>query len=159
MNHKTKTLVILTPGFAKDESDSTCLPMQQSFIRYLNKMFPHLKIIILAFQYPYIKKTYKWHGNKVISFSGRNRGGISKLFLFQKWNAALKKIHKENKIDGLLSFWYTECALVGKRFADKYNVKYYCWMWGQDAKKGNKYISLTRLKPDELVVFFRFYAR
>jgi len=29
-------------------------------------------------------------------------------------------------------------------------------MWGQDAKKGNKYISLTRLKPDELVVFSDF---
>jgi glycosyltransferase involved in cell wall biosynthesis len=156
MSDKTKTLLILTPGFAKDESDSTCLPMQQSFILCLNKMFPHLNIIILAFQYPYIKKTYKWHGNKIISFSGRNRGGVSKLFLFQKWNAAIKRIHRENKIDGLLSFWYAECALVGKRFADKYNVKHYCWMWGQDAKKGNKYVSLARLKPDELIVFSDF---
>lgn len=153
MNHKTKTLVILTPGFAKDESDSTCLPMQQSFIRCLNKMFPYLNIIILAFQYPYIKKTYKWHGNTVISFNGRNRGGLSKLFLFQKWNGAIKKIHKENKIDGLLSFWYTECALVGKRSAVKYNLKHYCWMWGQDAKKSNKYVLLARLRSDELVVF------
>ena len=124
MNHKTKTLVILTPGFAKDESDSTCLPMQQSFIRTINKMIPQLNIIILAFQYPYVRKTYKWHGNTVISFNGRNRGGLSKLFLFQKWDAALKKIHQENKIDGLLSFWYTECALAGKRFANKYNVKH-----------------------------------
>ena len=156
MNHKTRTLVILTPGFAKDESDSTCLPMQQSFIRSLNKMIPQLNIIILAFQYPYVRKTYKWYGNTVISFNGRNRGGLSKLFLFQKWNAAIKKIHQENKIDGLLSFWYTECALAGKRFADKYNVKHYCWMWGQDAKKGNKYVSLAKLKADELVVFSDF---
>ncbi len=156
MNHKIKTLVILTPGFAKDESDSTCLPMQQSFIRCLNKMFPHLNIIILAFQYPYVRKTYKWYGNIVMSFNGRNRGGLSKLFLFQKWNTALKKIQQENKIDGLLSFWYAECALAGKRFADKNNNKHYCWMWGQDAKKGNKYVSLTRLKSDELVVFSDF---
>ncbi len=156
MSHKTKTLVILTPGFSKDESDSTCLPMQQSFILCMNKMFPHLNIMILAFQYPYIIKTYKWYGNTVISFNGRNRGGLSKLFLFQKWNAALKRIHQEKKIDVILSFWYTECALAGKRFANKYNVKHYCWMWGQDVKKGNKYVSLARLKPDELVVFSDF---
>jgi glycosyltransferase involved in cell wall biosynthesis len=156
MNHKTRTLVILTPGFAKDESDSTCLPMQQSFIRCMNKLFPYLNIIILSFQYPYVKKTYQWHDNTVISFNGRNRGGLSKLFLFQKWNAAIKKIHRENKIDGLLSFWYAECALAGKRFADKYNVKHYCWMWGQDAKKSNKYVSLTKLRSDELIVFSDF---
>ncbi|TMI90308.1 MAG: glycosyltransferase [Bacteroidetes bacterium] len=156
MNYKTKTLVILTPGFAKDESDSTCLPMQQSLIRCMNKMFPHLNIIILAFQYPYVKKIYKWHGNTVISFNGRNRGGLSKLILFQKWNTAIKKNHRENKIDGLLSFWYTECAFAGKRFADKYNVTHYCWMWGQDAKKGNKYVSLARLRSDELIAFSDF---
>ena len=159
MNHKTKTLVVLTPGFAKDESDSTCLPMQQSFIRALNKMNPQLNIIILAFQYPYVRKIYKWHGNTVISFNGKNRGGISKLFLFQKWNTTIKKIHQENKIDGLLSFWYTECALTGKRFADKYQVKHYCWMWGQDAKKGNKYVSLARLKSNELIAFSDFMQR
>ncbi|HJS54906.1 MAG TPA: glycosyltransferase, partial [Chitinophagaceae bacterium] len=156
MNHRTKILVILTPGFAKDETDTTCLPMQQSFIRCLNRMIPDLNIIILAFQYPYVKKTYTWHGNTVISFNGRNRGGISKLFLFQKWNAAIKKIHRENKIDGLLSFWYTECAWVGKRFADKYHIKHYCWMWGQDAKKSNKYVSLAKLKPGEIIVFSDF---
>ena len=151
MSHRTKTLVILTPGFAKDESDTTCLPMHQSFIRSLNKLVPHLNIIILAFQYPYIRKTYKWYGNTIISFNGRNRGGITKLFLFQKWNAAIKKIHLDIKIDGLLSFWYAECALAGKRFADKCHVKHYCWMLGQDAKKGNKYVSLAKLKPDELI--------
>lgn len=156
MSDKTKTLVILTPGFPKDESDTTCLPMQQSFILALNQKFPELKIIILAFQYPYIKKTYQWRGNTVISFDGRNRGGVIKLFLFQKWNAAIKKIHKTAKISGLLSFWYAECALTGKRFADKHGIRHYCWMWGQDAKKGNKYVPLTSLKPDELVAFSDF---
>ena len=153
MSGKTKTLVILTPGFPKDESDTTCLPMQQSFIRALNQKFPRLNIIVLAFQYPYVKKTYQWYGNTVISFDGRNRGGLIKLFLFRRWNAAIKKINRTGKIHGLLSFWYRECALVGKRFADKYGVKHYCWMWGQDAKKGNRYVPFTALKPDELIAF------
>ena len=151
MSDKTKTLVILTPGFPKDESDTTCLPMQQSFILALNQKFPELKIIILAFQYPYIKKTYQWYGNTVISFDGRNRGGLIKLFLFRKWNAAIKKIHKTNKIHGLLSFWYGECAMLGKRFADKHLLKHYCWLLGQDARKGNKYVPFAMLKPDEVI--------
>lgn len=156
MSHKRKTLVILTPGFAKDESDTTCLPMQQSFIRALNEKYPDLNIIILAFQYPYETKTYQWHGNTVISFNGRNRGGLTKLFLFQKWNVALKKIHKEYNIVGLLSFWYRECALIGKRFGDRYGIKHFCWMWGQDARKGNKYALLVKLKPNELIAFSDF---
>src|SRR4030095_10397149 len=99
MNYKAKTLVILTPGFAKDESDSTCLPMQQSFIRVLNEKFPQLNIIIIAFQYPYFKKTYQWFGNTVISFNGRNRGGFTKLFLRRKCNIMMKRIHNTNKIN------------------------------------------------------------
>jgi len=154
MNHKT--LVILTPGFAKDESDTTCLPMQQSFIRALNEKFPQLNIIIIAFQYPYFKKTYQWFGNTVISFNGRNRGGFVKLFLRRKCIAVMKKIHNSNKINGVLSFWYGECALVGKRFADKHRVKHYCWMWGQDARNNNKYPSFVLLKPDELIAFSDF---
>jgi len=156
MSYKAKTFVILTPGFPKDESDTTCLPMLQSFIRSLNEKFPQLTIIILAFQYPYFKKTYQWCGNSVISFNGRNRGGLSKLFLMLNWYAALKKIHRADKINGLLSLWYAECALVGKRFADKYQITHHCWMWGQDAKKGNKYVPLARLKPHELIAFSDF---
>ena len=149
-------MVILTPGYAKDESDTTCLPMQQSFIRALNEKFPQLNIIILAFQYPYSNKTYQWFGNTVISLNGRNRGGVVKLFLRRKFHAVMKKIHNSNKINGILSFWYGECALVGKRFADKNHVKHYCWMWGQDAKNNNKYPSFVLLKPGELIAFSDF---
>jgi hypothetical protein len=35
MNNERKTFVILSPGFPENEADSTCLPLQQSFIRSL----------------------------------------------------------------------------------------------------------------------------
>ena len=75
-----------------------------------------MNIIILSFQYPYLKKKYKWFNTTVISFDGRNKGGLAKLFLRRKINATLKEIENTNKIIGLLSFWYGECALIGKRF-------------------------------------------
>jgi glycosyltransferase involved in cell wall biosynthesis len=156
MSRDEKTLVILTPGFAKDEADSTCIPMQQSFVRLLKEVYPELNITILSFQYPFFKTNYKWFGANVIPFGGRNKGGFSKLLLRRKINTALKKINNENNVTGLLSFWYGECALVGKRFADKHGLKHYCWLMGQDAKEGNKYPRLAHLKSNELIALSDF---
>src|SRR5687768_7629912 len=105
MNRDEKTLVVLTPGFAKDEADSTCLPMQQQLIRTLKEMHPQLNLIVLSFQYPYHTKKYTWYNIKVIPFNGQNKGGISRLLLRKKINTVLKKIHNETPISELLSFW------------------------------------------------------
>jgi glycosyltransferase involved in cell wall biosynthesis len=156
MSKDEKTLVILTPGFAKNEADSTCIPPQQSFVRSLKEIYPQLNIIILSFQYPYSKKRYNWFGITVIPFSGRNKGGLSKLLLRRNAETTLKEINSTSKITGLLSFWYGECALVGKRFADKHSLKHYCWLMGQDARKENKYPRLIHLKADELIALSDF---
>jgi len=156
MNKDEKTLVILTPGFAKDETDSTCLPMQQQLVIALKEINPQLNIIVLSFQYPYHTKKYTWFNTEVIPFNGRNKGGWSRLLLRKKINATLKKIHKETPIAGLLSFWYGECAAVGNQFAKEQSLKHYCWILGQDAKKENKYPKQTQLRPTELIVLSDF---
>ena len=81
MNKDEKTLVILTPGFAKDETDSVCLPMQQQLVRALKETSLQLNIIVLSFQYPYHTKKYTWFNTEVIPFNGRNKGGLSRLLL------------------------------------------------------------------------------
>src|SRR3978361_1604764 len=124
---KKQAFVILTPGFAASENDSTCLPMQQHLVRTINKQYPQLQVIILSFQYPYHENSYQWFGNTIITFNGRNRGGLQRFLLRKKVAKALKNVHAENKIIGLLSFWYGECAVVGKRFGDKYGIKHKCW--------------------------------
>jgi hypothetical protein len=48
--------IILSPGFPESEADSTCLPMQQQFVRALKEMYPGLDIVVLTFQYPYHQK-------------------------------------------------------------------------------------------------------
>ncbi|NOT49902.1 MAG: glycosyltransferase [Chitinophagaceae bacterium] len=151
-----KTLVILTPGFAKDEEDSTCIPMQQSFLRTIKKNYPHLNIIVLAFQYPYHANKYEWHSMTVIPFNGRNKGGLRKFFLFRKIYSVLRSIHRENKIDAILSFWYNECGIAGKRFGDKHRIKHLCWVWGQDARNMNKYPRKLKPSANELVTLSDF---
>ena len=76
--------VILSPGFAASADDSTCLPMQQQFVKTISSQYPQLKIIVLSFQYPYHQKEYEWNGITVIPFEGRNKGGVQRLLLRKK---------------------------------------------------------------------------
>jgi glycosyltransferase involved in cell wall biosynthesis len=155
MNNE-KTFVILTPGFPSSEDDSTCLPMQQNLVRKLKQIRPDLKIVVLSFQYPYHKNAYSWDEVTVIPFNGRNKGGLRRLLLRDRINSLLKKINSNGQIVGVLSFWCNECAWVGKKFADAYNIKHRCWVLGQDAKKQNAYP--RRLKPNvsELIALSDF---
>ncbi len=155
MKTDQQVLIICTPGFAKDETDD-CLPMQQNLVRAIKKNYQGIAIIILSFQYPYFKNTYQWSGTTVISFNGQNKGGIKKLLLRQKINTVLKKINRENSILGILSFWYGECAWAGKKFADQYGLKHFCWLLGQDAKKENRYPGKLHAAPGELIALSDF---
>jgi len=158
MNKNDKTLVILSPGFPANEADTTCLPPQQLFIKALNQNFPSLNIIILSFQYPFFNAEYKWNNNKVIAFGGKHKAKVNRLLLWLRIWKTLKKINKENNIIGLFSFWCGECALIGKWFGKRNEIKHYAWISGQDAKKGNKYIKWIRPKPDELIAMSDFLA-
>lgn len=155
MRNNAKTLIILTPGFAKDESDSVCIPTQQHFIKALKEMHPDLKIIILALEYPFIRNTYEWFGNTVICFKGINKD-IRKLFLRRRVAIKLKELNNQYTIVGLLSFWCNESALIAKSFADKNNLRHVCWIWGQDAKKENRYPKRITPRDDELATLSDF---
>jgi glycosyltransferase involved in cell wall biosynthesis len=149
--NNNKTLIILTPGFPENESDSTCIPPQQVFTKALKQTHPDLNIIVLAFQYPFVASEYVWQDIRVISFNGRNRGQIKRLILWIKvWNT-LRRIKKENNVIGILSFWLGECALVGKYFAARNNLAHYCWILGQDARKNNRYVKLMRAHEEDLI--------
>lgn len=138
---KPGTLVIVTPGFPENEWDSTCLPAQQNLIKAINRLFPEITITILSFQYPYVKAKYKWNGNRVIALGGKNRGKLWRLLLWKRARVQLEQINESYTITGLLSFWCDECAFIVHRFAKKYALPHYCWLLGQDAKKGNRYVA------------------
>src|SRR6516162_827020 len=113
MKNANDTLLILSPGFPKDEEDSTCLPAQQALVRALNKNFPQLKIIIFVLEYPFTELSYRWHQNLVIPFNGWKKGRIGKLRIwFRIWKRLLR-IKKENHVIGILSLWVAESAFIG----------------------------------------------
>lgn len=154
--HDTNTFVILTPGFPASVADSTCLPMQQQFVKALKQYDPSLNIIVLSLQYPYHTEVYNWHDITVMSFNGRNKGGLRRLILRRKIYAALKKINDQSNITGILSFWYNECAWIGNKFAAKNRLNHFCWILGQDAKPGNAYPASLKLPGTELIALSDF---
>ena len=156
---KRKTFLILIPGFAANEADTTCLPAQQLLIRKINKLFPSLEIIVLAFQYPFSNKEYAWYGNHVIPFNGKNKNGISRIMLWLKVLKRLNKLKKQKNIAGVFSCWCTECALVGKYFAKKNQLEHFIWICGQDARAGNKLIKYIKPKASSLIGISDFVAK
>ena len=108
-----KNIVILTPGFPKDENDYLCIPPLQLLTRQLIKN-TDIKLSIIAFQYPYENKNYKWNTVTVYSCGGNNKSFPSKFFTWQRAVKYFKQINKIQKVDIVHSFWLNECALIGE---------------------------------------------
>jgi glycosyltransferase involved in cell wall biosynthesis len=156
MLNKEKTLVILTPAFPADESDSVWIPAVQSFVKKMKENFPSINISVLSFNYPQHTGTYTWQAVQVISFNGLYKRKLSRMMTWARVWKRLKRINSEQTIIGLLSFWCGECALLGKYFGRLYGIKHYCWISGMDAKKENKLVKWIRPRANELVAMSAF---
>src|SRR5687768_1481146 len=95
---RKKTLIVVSPGYAADEADSTCLPAQQQLIDCIMKQFPELQVKILALHYPYKKSIYQWKGAEVHSFNGRNKGKLKRLLLWMAVFRRIKEITKKTEV-------------------------------------------------------------
>lgn len=151
MTKPKKTLVLMVPGFPKDEADTTCLPGIQRFVLSVKNYQPDLDLIVLSFEYPLEAREYLWHGIPVIAFGGKNR---DRLYRYNNWRKVwlrLKKIKREREVIGLLSFWLDECAFVAEKFTQSYGLKHFCWLQGQDARAGNRYVDWTKTDGTRLI--------
>jgi len=156
--NKPSMLVILSPGFPADEQDTACLPAQQVFVRALNRNYPLLKIVIIAFEYPKRKDRYTWSGNTVIALNGWKKGRMSKLRTCLAAWRQMSLLQRENDVVGVLSFWCGGCALAGKYYAKWKGLRHAAWILGQDARRGNVFIRLIRPVAGELVAMSNFLA-
>lgn len=156
MPSKIESLIILTPGFPVSEADENCLPMQQYFIKEIREEFPEIEITVLAFQYPYHTNKYEWNGIKVIPFNGKNKGGVARIAREFYVGKEIRNIIKEKRASGIISFWYGECAKVGKKAADTFNLPHLCWILGRDAINKEVYNRKIKLSPNNLVALSDF---
>lgn len=158
MNNKGKTLVVLSPAFPANESESYWVPSQQLLVKTLKRNFPDWKITVLSFIYPYAESDYEWFGIPVNSFHGSRYKKWNRLVLWWKIWRKLKGIRRRENLAGILSFWCKECALVGSYFGKLHGISHHTWICGQDARKTNRYVKFIRPKPAELVAISDFVA-
>ena len=156
MNKDRSTLIILTPGFPKDETDTNCLPFLQNFVRELGIQFPLMHVVVLALEYPFVRKEYLWNQARVIPFNGWRKSKVNKLVTWLLILKKIKKINRDNKVTGILSFWCGECGFLGNRIGKRNHLKHFCWIQGQDAKKENKYVSRMNPSSGELIAVSDF---
>jgi glycosyltransferase involved in cell wall biosynthesis len=143
--------IILTPGFARDEDDTTCMPSVQSFVRSLSKHYSHLEIVIFAFDYPFTTNNYQWHNINVIPFNHQNSTRIKRYFQLLSVYRKLRSINRQRNIIGVLSLWAGYTSFIGHYFSRMYRIKHHCWLRGQDVKKRNNIFRLYSPKSDELI--------
>lgn len=149
-------VVIVIPGFAKDEQDSLCLPPMQQFMLCAQRAMPDITLLIVCLQYPFEQKTYTWHNIQVFAIGGSNRPGFRRFFTWVKTYRQLIAIRKQYQPIGVLSLWLHETSLVSKFFTARFKLPHFIWLQGQDIKKSNQYISRVKPKASELIAISDF---
>jgi glycosyltransferase involved in cell wall biosynthesis len=150
-------LVILSPGFAADDNDSTAIPSLQLFISNLTSNYPEINVQIVSFHYPSFGGDYYWKGIPVHS-PGGVRFKPLKLFLWIRILYYLLKFRKKQGIDIIHTFWLTDAALIGLIFGKFTGIPIISTAMGQDVKKQNRYLGLIRLFKPVMITISAFQS-
>jgi 1,2-diacylglycerol 3-alpha-glucosyltransferase len=143
-------ILILTPGFPSDESDSSCIPPLQEFLINFKSRFTLTKFTIIALQYPSQNKIYYWHGIQIVSLAGNNKS-LTKPYLWYKTLQRAKKINNFEPVTLVHSLWLGECALIGNILSNKFGCPHICTLMGQDVRHSNRYLRLLQNKNIKIV--------
>lgn len=143
-------ILVLAPGFPKDEADDICMPYFQDFLRIFAEKASDIRFTVIALQYPYTAGPYLWNGIDVHALGGNNRRWY-KPFLWQKARQKIRAIHADRPIDAVLSLWLSETAMLGEQFARKFNLRHVAVAMGQDVLPENAYLKRLDLNRTPIV--------
>ena len=134
----TKHIAVITPGFAKDEADTDCIPVLQHFVLELQNQGFFVTIVTL--HYPYRKETYSWNGIQVVALNGANSRFKRQFTLYTQLKKAIKNIHQQRPISVIHSFWLNETTYFSAKIARKLNIPMVATAYGQDVLPENRYL-------------------
>lgn len=152
LNH----LLILTPGFPENESDTLCTPWLQVYIKNLAKLNPGLKITVIAVGYPYESKKYEWHGIEINALGIRHTKilGHGKTILKILINSLL--LNKKKPVDILHSFFFP-LAMYGNLVSRVLGIPHVHTIIGRDGATKSKISRLINLSGLHLVTLSEFH--
>jgi glycosyltransferase involved in cell wall biosynthesis len=138
-----KHILLITPGFPKDENDFICIPPLQEYLLKFKSAYSSAKVSIITFQYPYRNKQYLWNNINIFPMAGKNNIFMKPLVWLRAIKTA-KNINKENRVDVIHSLWLGECAVIGNRLSKTFSSTHICTLMGQDVKASNRYLKISR---------------
>ncbi|MCB0533804.1 MAG: glycosyltransferase [Lewinellaceae bacterium] len=148
-------IIWITPGFAADAQDSTCIPplylLAQEFTRL------GIDLHILALEYPPGKGGTRDDGFAVYPCQGNNRPWL-RWRTFYRARYFAQQIHLEKKVRVVHSFWLGPAWVVGRQISRRLNIPLLTTLMGQDVLPQNRY--LKRLAPgiaNQLVALSPFH--
>lgn len=151
-----KHIVWITPGFAKNMDDDTCIPTMQDLLRGFG-MHKDIKVSIITLQYPFTSDPYSLYGAQVYPMNGKNKW-VNKFSVWKKTMRKLKEIHIQQPITAIHSFWLGETALIGEAFTKGKNIPHICTLMGQDVLTDNRYLKNKRLTKVPKIAISTFQA-
>lgn len=149
MEKKNKHIVIITPGFPLNETESNFVTSIQLFTQEFHNNTPY-KVSIISYRYPFDKGIYFWNDIPVYTFKKPR----SILLRPVKWWAIFRTlllIHRNHPIEVIQSFWLSQSAALGYWFAKYYKIKHFTTLLGQDVLQTNKFAYLLPLSKMNLI--------
>ena len=91
-------IALITPGFPRDEADTSCIPPLQIALRRLRQRRPDIRITVIALHYPDSRRPYRWHGFEVVPMAGANRPLPLRLPALARASGAIRRLHLEDPV-------------------------------------------------------------
>lgn len=126
-------LLLITPGFPRDEADDGCIPPMQAYVKRYMELHPGAKVRVIATQYPFHRRPYTWHGAEVHPCGGANRRW-AKPFAWRRALHIAGQLHRQRPLQRVHSLWLGECAWLGQRVAARTSARHVATLQGQDAR-------------------------
>lgn len=145
-------IIILTPGFPKNEHDINCIPALQNYVRSLKEKLIGTEVIVISFEYPFVSRQYLWHEIPVFSIGGANKKGISKFITWRKVTRLLTRLELIYEFHCIHAFWLTECTALMNRFIKKKNLHGIATIMGTDTFLSNRYLKILKLKSSNFKI-------
>jgi glycosyltransferase involved in cell wall biosynthesis len=149
-------IVIITPGFPKNEKDESCVPYLQAFVKYLIQHNAEYKLSIITLQYPHHETEYSWNNAAVYGCGGHDRKFPGRILTWHKCLKFFRRVNTLKRVWVIHSFWLNECAFLGNYLSKKYDTKHLCTLMGQDVKRPNVYFKLLPLSHMNLIAVSDF---
>ena len=144
-------IALVTPGFPRDEADTSCIPPLQIALRRLRQRRPDLRITVIALHYPDSRRPYHWHGVEVVPVAGANRPLPLRLPALARASGAIRSLHLEDPIDLVHTLWLGDTALVGWWAARRLRLPFVATAMGQDARSSNPWLKVLPLDRAQLI--------